>query len=172
MSDDEKRGGARFLTDLNVELRPLKGGEAIDDRAIAHDVSAKGFKVETQAELAEKSVLAFTLQLPAGQTASGKGRVAWSRKETFATWAGIEITSMSWGDKRRLAHVVNPDAVDWENLTSVCLKVIMAVTVIIAAHRVFYNGQLRGLLSALAPKIIALFVMGWALVGMLKKENH
>jgi len=169
---DERRDGVRFITDLSVVLRLEKGGATIDDRATAHDVSVKGFKVETQSELEVNSVLLFSLELPQGRRADGRGRVVWSNRETFATWAGIEILSMSWGDKRRLNQLLNPDSVDWERLTSLCLKLVMVLTVITAAHRVIYSPALRGLLATLAPKIIALFVMGWALVGLLKRDRR
>ena len=135
-------------------------------------MSVKGFKVETQAQLPENTEVSFTLELPMGAQASGKGRVVWSNRETFATWAGVQITSMSWGDKRRLGQLLVPDTTDWVNLTNLCLKFAMAITVIVAAHRIILSGQLRGLVGTLAPKIIALFVMGWALVGMLKKERR
>ncbi|MDD5304821.1 MAG: PilZ domain-containing protein [Elusimicrobia bacterium] len=172
MSGDERRTGARFITELSVVLRPSKGGPALDDRATAHDVSVKGFKVETQAQLAENTIVSFTLELPMGASASGTGRVVWSNRETFATWAGVEISSMSWGDKRRLSRLLNPDRADWERLTNLCLKLVMALTVIAAAHRVLLSAPLRGLVASLAPKIIALLVMGWALVGMLKRGKR
>jgi hypothetical protein len=169
---DERRTGARFITELSVVLRPSKGGPPIDDRATAHDVSVKGFKVETQAQLPENTQLSFTLELPMGEHASGKGRVVWSNRETFATWAGVQITAMSWGDKRRLNQLTDPDRTDWANLFNLCFKLAMAITVIVAAHRIILSGQLRGLVASLAPKIVALFVMGWALVGLFKKERR
>lgn len=172
MSGDERRTGARFITELSVVLRPSKGGEPIDDRATAHDVSVKGFKVETQAQLAENMILSFTLELPMGASATGKGRVVWNTRETFATWAGVEIVSMSWGDKRRLSQLLNPDRADWERLTNLCIKLAMVLTVVAAAHRIVLSAPLRALFGALAPKIIALAVMGWALVGMLKRGKR
>lgn len=172
MSDDERRIGGRLLTELSVVLRPSKGGDPIDDRAVAHDVSINGFKVETQAQLADHMMVAFTLELPKGETASGKGRVVWTNRETFACWAGIEIMSMSWGDKRRLGKLLNPDSVDWERLTSLCITLAMALTVLAAAHRIVTSGQLRELVVTLAPKIIALLVMGWALVGLFKRGRR
>lgn len=172
MSGEERRDGARLITELGVVLRPSKGGEPLDDRATAHDVSIKGFKLETQAQLTENMMLAFTLELPMGESAAGKGRVVWANRDTFATWAGVEIVSMSWGDKRRLKRMVSPDGVDWDRLASLCVKLAMALTVIAAAHRIILSGQLRELFASLAPKIIALFVMGWALVGLLKRPRR
>lgn len=169
---DERRDGVRFLTDLNLVLRPAKGGAPIDDRATAHDVSLKGFKVETQSQLEENTLVAFSLELPKGRRADGRGRVVWSNRETFATWAGVEITSMSWGDKRRLNQLLHPDAVDWDHLANLCIRLVMALTVITAAHRVVHSAPLRALLATLAPKILALFIMGWALVNLLKRERR
>ncbi len=172
MSGDERRTGARLLTELSVVLRPSKGGEPIDDRAVAHDVSINGFKVETQAQLADNMLVSFTLELPKGETATGKGRVVWTNRETFACWAGVEIISLPWNDKRRLGRLLNPHGVDWDRLTSLCVTLVMALTVLAAAHRILTSGQLRELAAALAPKIAALLVMGWALVGLLKRGRR
>ncbi len=171
MSGDERRTGARFFTELSVVLAPSKGGAPIDDRATAHDVSLKGFKVETQAQLAQNTLVSFSLELPEGAHAAGKGRVVWSNRETFATWAGVEIVSMKWSDKRRLSQYLNPDNVDWTRLSSLSTTLVMVIIVVIAAHRIIVSAQLRSLLATLAPKILALFVMGWALVGMLKRRR-
>jgi hypothetical protein len=48
----------------------------------------------------------------------------------------------------------------------------MALTVVAAAHRVLLSAALRGVLLGLAPKIIALFAMAWALVGMMKRDDR
>ena len=172
MSGDDRRDGTRFITDLSVVLSPSKGGAPLDDRATAHDVSVKGFKVETQAPLEEKTLITFSLELPAGVRAMGKGRIVWSNRESFSTWAGVEIVSMSWGDKRKLSQLLDPDRVDWARLRSLCMSLAMAVTVIVAAHRVLLSGALRELLGSLAPKIVALLVMGWAFVNFFKKEKR
>ncbi|MBI2386626.1 MAG: PilZ domain-containing protein [Elusimicrobia bacterium] len=172
MSGDERRSGARFITELSVVLRPSKGGEPLDDRATAHDVSIGGFKVETQAQLTDNMMLSFTFELPRGQTATGKGRVVWTNRETFASWAGVEIVSMPWGDKRRLGKLLNPDGTDWERISNLCIKLAMILTVIAAAHRVLMSAHLRSLFASLAPKMIALLVMGWALVNLLKRPRR
>lgn len=172
MSGDERREGARFITELSVVLSPSMGGAPIDDRATAHDLSMKGFKVESQAALPVNSLISFTLDLPAGATASGKGKIVWCERETFATWAGVEIISMSWSDKRRLSNLLSPDTVDWERLSSLVVTLIMILTVLAAAHRIIFSPSMRGLFIKLAPKIIALLVMGWALAGLLKRGRR
>lgn len=172
MSGDERRGDARLITELSVVLLPSKGGEPLDDRATAHDVSISGFKVETQAQLTDNMMLAFTFELPRGETATGKGRVAWTNRESFASWAGVEIVSMPWSDKRRLKKLLNPDTTDWERIGNLCVKLAMIVTVLAAGHRILLSAHLRDLFAKLAPKMIALLVMGWALVNLLKRPRR
>lgn len=172
MSGEERRAGARFITEMSVVLSPSSGGTPFDDRATAHDVSTKGFKVETQSPLKQGALVAFSLELPMGARASGKGRVVWSNRETFATWAGVEIVSMPWGDRRRLGGYLNPEQTDWSRLSGLGVRLVMALTVVAAAHRVFHSAQLRALLVQLAPKALALLVMGWAFLGLLKRERR
>ncbi len=169
---EERRGGARFITELSAILRSLPGGTVLDERATAHDVSSKGFKLETQVALAVNAKIAFTLHLPEGRLVEGKGRVVWANPEPFATWAGVEITTMGWMDKRRLNHLLDPDAIDWARLGSLCVRFVVAITVIVAAHRLILSPMMRGVLSQMAPKILALMLMGWALINMFKKERR
>jgi hypothetical protein len=169
---EERREGTRFITDLSVVIYAADGRKPLDDRATAHDVSMNGFKLETETPLEPNTLISFTLSLPQGATAAGKGKVVWANRETFATWGGIEIVSMGWGDKRRLSAMLNPARVDWTNLTDVSFKLVMIVTVVIAASRILHSAQLRGVLTLLMPKIAALLVMGWALVNLFKKEKR
>lgn len=172
MSAEDRRDGVRFLTDLSVVLRPEKGGPPLDERAMAHDVSMKGFRLESQAQIEVDSVLSFTLDLQRGARASGKGRVVWSKRETFATWAGVEIIEMPWGDRRRLKQLIHPDDVDWTSFSQLCVKFIMAITVVAAAHRLATSPELRKFLWMMSPKILALFLLGWAISNLFKKERR
>lgn len=172
MSEEDRRDGTRFITELSAVLFPSAGGAALDDRATAHDVSPKGFKVETQAPLTQGMLISFSLELPLGLRVGGKGRVVWSNRESFATWAGVEIVSIPWGDRRRLGAYLNPEQTDWSRLMGLGVKLVMALTVVVAAHRIFYSAHLRELLVQLAPKAFALLVMGWALLGLLKRERR
>ena len=172
MNDDERRTGTRFLAEFSVALRPAQGGALIDGRATAHDLSVKGFKVETQAQLPENTLVSFSLELSGGASVAGKGRIVWSKRETLATWAGLEIVSISWGDKWRLNRLLHPNTLDWARLSHLFATLVMALTVLAAARRVLYSAPLRGLLILLAPKIIALLIMGWALAGLLKRKRR
>lgn len=172
MNPNDRRDGVRYLTDLSVLLRPEKGGPPLDERATAHDVSLKGFRLESSAQVEPGTTLRFTLDLQRGARASGTGRVVWSRRETFATWAGVEIVDMPWGDRRRLRRMLHPDDVDWTSLMNLCVKAVMAITVVTAAHRVITSPELRRLLLALSPKILALFLLGWSIANFFKREKH
>lgn len=172
MSGEDRRDGVRWLTDLSVVLRPEQGGPPIDDRATAHDVSMKGFRLESQAQIEVDTVLSFSLDLQRGARAAGKGRVVWSKRETYATWAGVEITEMAWGDRRRLKRMIYPDDVDWTRLSQLCLKFVMAITVLAATHRVMTSPELRKLLIVMSPKIVALLLVGWAILNFFKRERR
>ena len=161
---------ARFVSEFNVVLRKSKDAQPIEDRATAHELTLKGFKLETQEQIPLNTVLHFTLELNDGETAAGQGRVATSDKTTLASWANVEITSMPWGEKRKLKRLLYPDSVDWPRLFDLCFKLVMSMTVVITCHRIYRSPELRGVFIAMLPKAIALFVMGWAFLGMIKRE--
>lgn len=173
MKKDERRDGVRFLTDLRVLLRPEKGGRPFDDSATAHDVSLKGFRVETSSkDIEAATTIRFTLDLQRGARASGKGRVVWAKRETFATWAGVEITEMAWADRRRLKQMLHPDSVDWTSLTNLVVKCAMLITVTLAAQRILTSPELRKLLLVLSPKIAAVCLLAWAVANFIKGDRR
>lgn len=169
-SADERRKDARFLTAFMVILRSAKGGPPLDERAMAHEVSTAGFKIETHADLTRNSGVAFVLELPEGGCVSGQGLVIWSKREKFATWAGIEIVKMSWADKRRLSRRLHPNAVDWSRIADLAVRALFVITVVVAAQKlIFQRPDVLGVMAHLTPKFIALLLMAWALLGLLKR---
>lgn len=169
-SAGERRKGARFITAFMVILRDAKGGPPLDERAMAHEVSTVGFKIETHAELIQNSHVAFVLELPEDGCISGQGLVIWSKREKFATWAGIEIVKMSRADKRRLSRRLHPDAVDWSRIADLALRALFVITVVAATQKlIFERPDALGVMTQLAPKFIALLLMAWALLGLLKR---
>lgn len=172
-SQDERRKGARFITDFMVILRSAKDGAPLDERAMAHEVSASGFKLETHATLGLHSEVAFELQLPEGGCVCGEGLVIWSKRETFATWAGIKIVKMSGADKRRLSRRLHPDTVDWPKVSALALRALFVITVVAAAQKlIFQRPDVLGVMAQLAPTFIALLLMAWALLGLLKRGRR
>ena len=170
--NDNRRESARFITELPALIRAVKGGATIDDRATAHDVSMKGFKIETQASLAEKGEIGFTLFLAQGSKVEGVGRVVWTNKESWATWAGVEFVKLSWSDKRKLSVLLEPGSVDWARIGNSASKLIFCVVVVSAAHRLLYSPSARGVLVELAPKIAALVLMGWAFLNLVRRDRR
>lgn len=169
MSSDDRRQGARFITDLSVTIRGAKGA-VLDDRATAHDVSTKGFKLETQAELRKDEELAFTLELPGGKKAHGKGLVVWAKRETFATWAGIKIGGMSWSDKRRLSQMLDPDRADWTRIAELALKAGFVIVLAAALQNIALRPGAFTSMAELMPKFAAVLLMAWAMLGLLKRS--
>ena len=172
-SGDERRKSVRFITDCMVVLRPAKGGPPLDERAIAHEVSMVGFKLETHATLAQNSTIAFALELPESGCVSGEGLVIWSKRDKFATWAGIKVVKMSGADKRRLSRKLRPDAVDWPRIADLAVRALFVITVVAAAQKlIFQRPDALGVVAHLAPKLIALLLMAWAVLGLLRRDKR
>ncbi|MBI3564183.1 MAG: PilZ domain-containing protein [Elusimicrobia bacterium] len=164
----ERRQAARILTDFTLILTDEKGKE-LDGRALAHDVSDKGFKVETQAELAKGQTLRFRLGLPEGREVSGRARVVWSHKEELAWWAGAEFVGLSWGERRRIRRVTSPSDVDWGVIAD---KAIVALSLLLATSVgwiAFTSPVWRAVLEDVFPKAVAAVVMGVALRVLLSR---
>lgn len=169
MSEEDRREGVRYITEMTVALRSTKG-EVLDDRATAHDISTKGFKVETQTELVKDSRIAFALDLPAGRRVGGLGQVVWTKRETFATWAGIKTVKMSWSDRRLLSSVLAPSSTEWSRIFDVGTKAAVVVVIAIAAQNlVFHTPTGLGSMGRLIPKYAAILIMGWALLGLVRR---
>lgn len=172
MSDSgERRGATRFITILPLLILDAKG-EVLDSTATAHDLTAGGFKGECQVDLQEGATFHFALELPDGRPpARGQAKAVWVKKHDFATWVGGKITSMSWTDKRRLKAAIAPPGVEWGPIVDQAFRALVAITVVMALHRVFFEHPLwRRTLVDLFPSLVALAVMGWALTGLLKKR--
>lgn len=166
----ERREASRLITELRVALRSAKG-EMLDDFATAHDISTKGFKVETQAGLEKDSRIAFAMDLPGGRKIGGTGQVMWVKRETFATWAGLKVVTLSWADARELKAVLSPPTTDWDRVFDVGTKAALVVIVGLALqHLAFHRPSGLGHASRLIPKYGAVLLMGWALLGMLKRR--
>lgn len=166
----ERRENSRLITELRVALRSSKG-EVLDDFATAHDVSVKGFKLETQATLAKDSQIVFTLDLPGGRKVAGTGQVVWTKRETFATWAGLKVVKMSWSEARELKAVLAPPSTDWSRVFDVGTKAALVVIVGLALQNLaFHRPTGLGHANRIIPKYGAVLLMGWALLGMLKRR--
>mgnify|MGYP001559908053 CR=1 FL=1 len=161
------------MINLPAVLRPSDGGPALDECATAQDVSVSGFTLETQAELSRDEAFLFMLELPDGGRVSGAGRVTSVKKGAFAARVEIKVTRISWRDKRLLARALDPDVVDWSKVMGLAIKAIFALTVITAARKLRYpRPDVRAGAGQRAPTVIALRLMGWSLLALLRRDRR
>ncbi|HEX4047946.1 MAG TPA: PilZ domain-containing protein [Elusimicrobiota bacterium] len=169
MSGEERRRSARILSEFPLSLLDDKG-ELLDRHAVAHDVSDKGFKIESRAELKIGQSVRFSLSLDADGDIKGRARVVWCERTDLSYWAGAQFLKMSWADRRRVRRVTSPSDVDWNVLAD---KAIVALSVLLATlvgWRLLSSRMWRGVLGGLAPTAVAALALGWALIQLLKRR--
>ena len=166
---DERRTSARILTEFPLTLTDDEG-ELLDPHAIAHDVSDKGFRIETHAELKKGQTLRFALTLDAQGPVKGRARIVWSERADISYWAGAQFLKVSWGDRRRLRRITSPSDYNWDAMadrTIVSLSLLLAV---IVGWRTLSSPLWRGVIGDLVPTAVAAFAMGWALKELLSRR--
>jgi hypothetical protein len=169
VSGEERRRSARILSEFPLSLLDDKG-ELLDRHAVAHDVSDKGFKIESRAELKIGQSVRFSLSLDADGDIKGRARVVWCERTDLSYWAGAQFLKMSWADRRRVRRVTSPSDVDWNVLAD---KAIVALSVLLATlvgWRLLSSRMWRGVLGGLAPTAVAALALGWALIQLLKRR--
>jgi hypothetical protein len=172
MSDSsERRSKTRFITILPLVVYDMAGKE-LDPTATAHDLAVGGFKGELLYDMKEGERFRFSLALADGKPpVRGAAVATWVTKESYACWVGARIVSLSWSDKRRLRAVLAPSGVQWGPIADHLFNAFVWVVIIMALHRVLFQGALRRqAFFELFPSLFALMVMGWALVGLIKKR--
>jgi hypothetical protein len=165
---DERRTSARILSEFPLTLSDDKG-EVLDPHAIAHDVSDKGFKIETHAELKKGQTLLFALSLDAEGDIKGRARIVWCERTDLSYWAGAQFLKVAWADRRRLRRITSPSDVNWDALAD---KAILSLSLLLAAivgWRVLASPLWRGVIGGLIPTAIAAFALGWALKELLRR---
>jgi hypothetical protein len=166
---DERRTAARILTDFSLVLLDDQGA-VIDEHAVAHDVSTKGFRAELHGEIAEKQVVRFRLSLDGGHELSGRARVAYVQRTDFGIWAGAEFIGLSWADRRLLKEASSGPRPNWIFVaTRILLGVLWsggALAFYIGIRSNFWRPQML----SLAPKAIAAVALGWALLELLTPD--
>lgn len=167
---DERRQTTRILNEFYVVLQDDKGG-LIDDHALAHDVSDKGFKVETNGVVEKGQNLRFRLHLCAGKEVSGRGRVVWIDRTGLALWGGVEFRALPWADRRRLRRLTRPANVKWPVIIDNAFFAAFWSTTSVALWIVLTSPALRGVMIDLAPKAFAALAMGWSLRELLRTRR-
>jgi len=167
---EDRRQFARILTEFPLVMHDEKG-VLIDDHALAHDVSDKGFKVESNGVLEKGQPLRFSIQLNVGQAASGSGRVVWVERTDLALWAGVEFVRLSWADRRRLRRITRPSDVEWSIVFDKALTAALWFTATLAIWGALSSPFWRSFLWNLAPKAVATVALGWALRELLRRRR-
>lgn len=173
MSDDDEelanqRRYARILTEMPLVLSD-PGGELLDGRAVAHDVSAVGFRAVTQAKLAEGQTVAFELEVDLDQKVRGQAKIVWSNADQFGYCsAGAKITKLSWRDSSLLRGSVYTPGYDFVGLARKMFWGFYWVVVVAAVQNViFHQPTTRLIVWKLLPVIGALVILGASLFTLL-----
>ncbi|HAZ08089.1 MAG TPA: hypothetical protein DCZ01_06110 [Elusimicrobia bacterium] len=167
---DERRQTTRILNEFYVVLQDDKGG-LIDDHALAHDVSDKGFKVETNGVLEKGQDLRFRLHLFERQEILGRGRVVWVDRTGLALWGGVEFRSLPGADRRRLRRLTRPSNVKWPVIIDKAFIAAFWATASVVLWIGLMSPVLRGVMLDLAPKALAAVAMGWSLKELLRPRR-
>ncbi len=165
----DRRRSVRILSAFPLTLLDDADKE-LDGHAVAHDVSDKGFKIETRADLKKGQSLRFALSLDADGDIKGRARIVWCERSDLSYWAGGEFIKMSRSDRRRVRRVTSPSDVNWNALTD---KAILALSLLLATQvvRILLSSVLwRGVIGGMIPTTLAAFAMGWALRVLLRRR--
>lgn len=171
MSDDAERKYARFLTDLDLVLADLDG-RVVDERAQAHDVSPKGFRVHSRVELAEGRRVQFTMLLGDGEKVRGQAIVVWSARDEWGWFdAGAKITRLSWRDARKLRGTVAAPGYDFLGLARLAWKALFWTVIVAALHNVAFNQpHVKRVLVDIAPAAAAILVLFVGLRLLMRRD--
>jgi len=165
---EDRRTSARILTEFPLSLSDEKG-QVLDPQAIAHDVSDKGFKIETHAELVKGQTLMFALSLDADGDVKGRARIVWCERADVSYWAGAQFLKLSWKDRRRVGRITNPSRFNWDALADQTILSLSLLLAVLVAWRALSSPLWRGVLGDLVPTAVAAFAMGWALKELLRR---
>jgi hypothetical protein len=166
----ERRTSARILTDFSLVLLDDKGA-VIDEHAVAHDVSTKGFRAELHGEIAEKQPIRFKLALAGGHELSGRARVAYVQRTDFGIWAGAEFVGLSWADRRLIRQSTAAPTANWVLIATRILLGVGWIAVALALWLGLLSNFWRPQMLALAPKALAAVALGWALLELLTPDR-
>jgi hypothetical protein len=166
---EDRRTSARILSEFPVVLLDDKG-VVLDPHAVAHDVSDKGFKIETRAVLKSGQPVRFSLSLDAEGDVKGRARIVWCEPTDLSFWGGVQFQRMSWSDKRRVRRITSPSGMDWNALADKAILALSILLVTLVGWRLLSSSMWRGILGGLVPTGIAALALGWALVVLLRRR--
>lgn len=168
MSGANDRRSPRILSEFPLALRD-DAGAGLDPHATAHDVSEKGFKIESRVELKPGQFVHFRLSLDADGDVEGRAKIVWSKRTDLSCWAGGEFLKLAGGDRRRLRRIMNPSAVDWNVLADKAIFALLLLLATLLGWSLLSNAQWRGFIGDMMPTALAALAMGWALRVLLRR---
>lgn len=171
MGADDRRKATRILSEFPLTVLDDKGG-LLDNHAVAHDVSDKGFKIESRTELKPGMFVRFSLALDAEGDVKGRARIVWCERTDLSYWAGGQFLNMSWSDRRRVRRITSPSGVDWNLLADKLIVMLGVLLLTLLGWRLMSNSQWRGVLGDLIPTAFAACALGWALVTLLSRNKR
>jgi hypothetical protein len=166
---DNRRAAARVLTDFPLALMNENGVE-LDAHAVAHDVSDKGFKAESRAELVDGQVVRFRLGIDATGDVIGRARIVWCQRTDLSFWAGAQFVGLSRKDRRRIRRITSPSDVDWNLIADRAIVALGLTLCTLAAWTAATNKVWRTVMSDLTPQVVACLIAGWALRELLRRR--
>jgi hypothetical protein len=169
MSRENRRQSARILSEFPLVLLDEKGAE-LDRHAVAHDISDKGFKIESRAELKPGQLIGFALSLDADGDVKGRARIVWGEGTELSSWAGAQFLKMSWRDRRRVRKITSPSDYDWSELADKAIVAMSVALVTLIGWRMLSSALWREVLGRLVPAAAAALALGWALLVLLRRR--
>jgi hypothetical protein len=160
---------AHVVSDFPLMLTDTRGA-MLDEHAIAHDLSEKGCRAETVADLQVGQDVRCRFVINKTDLRC-TGRVTWAQRTDFAVWSGVEFRGLSWYERRVLRDATQGPRADWLLIAG---KALFAVCFITAALGLWF-----GMLSAfwrpqivdLIPKAFAAVALGWSIREMLSPDR-
>ncbi len=169
--NDDRRGAARILTECSLVLLDDKG-VVIDEHAVAHDLSTKGFRAEMHGDIAEKQPVRYRLSLDEGRELKGRARVVWIQRTDFALWVGVEFSGLSWADRRLLKKSTAAATANWMLILTKLLLAVVWIGGLLGFWVGIRSNFWRPQMFQLLPKAIAAAALGWALLELLSPDRH
>jgi hypothetical protein len=171
MGADDRRKATRILSEFPLTVLDDKG-ELLDKHAVAHDVSDKGFKIESRTELKPGQFVRFTLALDADGDVKGRARIVWSERTDLSYWAGGQFLDLSWRDRRRVRRITSPADIDWNAVADKLIVALGFLLVTIIGWRLLSSNLWRGVLGDLIPTAFAACALGWAVITLLGRNKR
>jgi hypothetical protein len=166
---ENRRRSARILTEFPLVLHDDEGA-LLDRHAVAHDISDKGFKIETRAELKPGQYVRFALALDADGDVKGRARIVWGEGVELSNWAGAQFMKVSWRDRRRIRSITSPSDFDWDALADKAIVALSILLVTIVGWSLLSSALWREVLGRLIPTTVAALALGWALNVLLRRR--